>query len=237
MPITSDEIRALSAATDLNLAMFRPAHLEARVERALVRSRTLGIDALHAALRNDLVLREEFRRSIAISVTGFFRDAEQFAVLEPELAALRNVRRPRIWSAGCSNGAELWSMAVLLDRIGVLGRAQLLGSDLLTENVVRARGGLDAGTLAGHPLPPVARPIFEVRDLVRDPGPIGLWDVILCRNVAIYFEPEVRDAVHRKLAAKLAPGGLLLLGRSERLTDAASLGVTRIGPHLYRSTR
>lgn len=234
MPMTTHELEVLSAASDLDLAIFRPAHLEARVEKALERYAPHGVDALHAALHGNSVLREEFRRSIAISVTGFFRDADQFGLLEPQLERLREVKKPRIWSAGCSDGSELWTAAVLLHRLGVLSRSQLLGSDLLLENVQRARKGLDHGVLDGHVLPDYARPFFEVRDLVRDPTPPGLWDVVICRNVAIYFAPEVRELVHGKLVDALAPGGLLLLGRSERLRDATAMGVERVGPHLYR---
>ena len=59
----------------------------------------------------------------------------------------------------------------------------------------------------------------------------------MCRNVAIYFEPATKTRVHRLLAGALAPGGVLLLGRSERLGDAAALGVRRLEPHVYERPR
>lgn len=237
MAITPAELRALSLASELDLARFRPAHVEARVARAMDRSGVDDIATLGAALRRDAGARAEFRRSVAISVTGFFRDAEQFDHLERHMGYLRQTPRPRVWSAGCSNGAELWTLAVLLDRLGAAQRAQLLGSDLLPENVVRAREGLDAGVLAGHTLPVDTRPIFEVRDLTAGDMAPGLWHVILCRNVAIYFEPEARSALHRGLAGALAPGGLLLLGRSERIAAPEALGLEPVAPHLYRRRR
>ena len=234
MPIDTEALRTLSAASDLDLERFRSEHVEARVARALRRSNATGVGELGVMLRRDADAREEFRRSIAISVTGFFRDAEQFAHLEHHLTPLLGAGRLRVWSAGCSNGAELWSMAVVLERLGALDRTRLLGSDLLPENVDRARAGLDGGLLAGHVLPPSARPAFEVRDLINDEPPVGPWHVILCRNVAIYYEPKTRLALQAKLATALAPGGLLLLGRSERLSDAQGLGLQRVAPHLYR---
>ncbi len=237
MPMTPAELRVLSSAADLDLRSFRSAHVEARVARALGQVGVVDVESLGSAMRRDERIRQDFRRSVAISVTGFFRDAEQFEHLERHMGWLRQTPRPRVWSAGCSSGAELWSVAVLLDRLRAAGRAQLLGSDLLQENVVRAREGLDHGVLAGHTLPTDVRPVFEVRDLASAPAAPGPWHVILCRNVAIYFEPQTRTELHARLADALATNGLLLLGRSERVTNPASLGLEQVAPHLYRKPR
>lgn len=237
MPMTPAQLRALSAAADLDLRAFRPAHVEARVARALGLAKVVDVESLGSAIRRDERIRQEFRRSVAISVTGFFRDAEQFEHLERHMGWLRQTPRPRVWSAGCSNGSELWSVAVLLDRLRAAERAQLLGSDLLPENVARARDGASDGVLAGHTLPTNVRPVFEVRDLAREAAAPGPWHVILCRNVAIYFAPQTRMELHAKLAEALATNGLLLLGRSERVTDPASLGLEQVAPHLYRRAR
>ncbi|MDQ8043657.1 MAG: CheR family methyltransferase [Solirubrobacteraceae bacterium] len=234
MPISVEDVQTLSAASDLELAMFRPAHVEARVARALEKGTVADIVELGSVLRHDPGARTEFRRSIAISVTGFFRDADQFELLAEHTDHLRYKERPRVWSAGCSTGAELWTLAVLLDRLGAAGRAQLLGSDILDENIRRARAGLDEGELAGHVLPEDAKPWFEVRDIVTQGPPGGGWDIVLCRNMAIYLEPNARQRLHGMLAESLAPGGLLLLGRSERLSDPRALGMEFVAPHLYR---
>lgn len=234
MGMTLEDLQTLSAASDLELAMYRASHLEARVARALERGSLSGVDELGSILRRDPAARTEFRRSVAISVTGFFRDADQFELLKQYVGHLRSVARPRVWSAGCSTGAELWTLAVILDRIGAAGRAQLLGSDILEENIRRARAGLDEGELAGHVLPSDATPWFEVRDIVRQGPPGGGWDVVLCRNMAIYLEPDARLQLHAQLADCLVPGGLLLLGRSERLSAPRELGMEFVAPHLYR---
>jgi chemotaxis protein methyltransferase CheR len=83
-------------------------------------------------------------RAVAVSHSGFFRDQGQFEALERRVlpAMLEHTRRLRVWSAGCANGLELWSLAVVLSRLGVLDRAYLLGSDLLEENLAVAREGV-----------------------------------------------------------------------------------------------
>ena len=74
---------------------------------------------------------------------------------------------------------------------------------------------------------------WEQRDLVRDP-PRGKWNVILCRNVAIYFEPQAKAELHAALAASLAQSGVLLLGRSERIARRRRAGPASAGPNAYR---
>jgi chemotaxis methyl-accepting protein methylase len=125
----------------------RGQRLGARTRAALSAASGLHLDAFrdeHAAvLRRDPHSRERFRRSVAVSHSGFFRDPEQFDVLETRVLPrlLEHARRLRAWSAGCANGLELWSLAEVLSRLGVLDDVHLLGSDLLEENLAAARAG------------------------------------------------------------------------------------------------
>jgi len=236
-PLAGVSLAELSAASALPLESFRIEHLRERLERALAAEDVPDAAALAARLRTDAGAKARFRRSVAVSHSGFFRDPEQFEALECRVLPriLEHRSRLRVWSAGCANGLELYTAAVVLSRLGVLEGAQLLGSDLLEENLAVARAGtydvveITAGLRA--------RVRWERRDLATDPPPAGAWDCILCRNVAIYFTPAAKAALHRKLAGALAPGGVLVLGRSERLSDPAALGLRRIEPHMYERPR
>jgi chemotaxis protein methyltransferase CheR len=227
----------LQAASGLRLDAFRDEHVADRIDRALAAERVETVDELAAVLRRDPRSRERFRRSVAVSHSGFFRDPEQFEALEQRILPrlLEHTSRLRAWSAGCANGLELWSLAVVLNRLGVLDDAQLLGSDLLEENVAIARAGVyDIVEIT----PALRRRVrWERRDLAHDPPPAGRFDLILCRNVAIYFEPTAKARLHALLAGALAPGAVLMLGRSERLPDPATLGLRRIEPHVYERPR
>jgi len=182
----------------------------------------------------DPVLRVRLRRWVAVSHSGLFRDPQQFDVLEDLLPGLleRSGDAPRVWSAGCAQGLELWSLALVLQRRGALGRALLLGSDVLEENVAAARGG-EAARRAGLDPAIAPRLRFERRDLTREPAPSGRWDLILCRNLAIYLAPDAKQRLHRLLAGALAPGGVLLLGRTERLGDPAAFGLRPVADRAY----
>ncbi len=190
-----------------------------------------GEAALARELRSDPLARKRFRRSIAISHAAMFRDPEQFALLEEHVLPplLAGGGRISAWSAGCSDGSELYTLGIVLERMGALDRATLLGSDLLDENLATARvGAFDGVSEAVR-----ARVRWERRDLAADGPPPGRWRLVLCRNVAIYLAPAARQRLYATLTAALARRGVLLLGRSERLIDAAALGLRTIGPHAY----
>lgn len=232
--MTVSELQALSAAAGLDLDAYSERHVEKRVARALEREHLTGTAALVRLVAADRTARDRFRRSIAVSVSGLFRDPEQFELLEHELLPpmLAGGRRLRVWSAGCADGSELYSVALLLDRLGALDRSFLLGSDLLEENLELARLGRYGETEIDSGLRHRVR--WERRDLVREGAPPGRWNLVLCRNVAIYLAPAAKEALHELLAASLAPGGVLLLGTSERLAEPARLGVERLASHAYR---
>ena len=225
---------ALSRAAGIDLTSYREPHVAARVARALEQEQVEDVPHLAQLLAADTAARDRFRRSVAVSVTALFRDPAQFDLLERTLLPplLADGRRLRVWSAGCSNGAELYSVALLLERLGALDRSFLLGSDLLAENIERARRA-DYEDVA---VPPELklRLRWERRDLLSDDAPPGHWRLVLCRNVAIYLSPPAKDRLQETLAQALAPGGILLLGRSERIAEPKRLGLERIGPHAYR---
>jgi chemotaxis protein methyltransferase CheR len=138
-------------------------------------------------------------------------------------------RRLTVWSAGCADGSELQSVGLLLQRLGALERARLVGSDVLEENVRAATTKLRVANELY-----AARARFEQRDLLDGGVPPGSWRLIVCRNVAIYLAPHAKAALHETLARALARDGVLLLGRTERLHDPARLGLVRVAPNAYR---
>jgi chemotaxis protein methyltransferase CheR len=77
---------------------------------------------------------------------------------------------------------------------------------------------------------------FDVGDLLRMPVPAERYDLVICRNTVIYFTEEVRDALHQRLVTSLAPGGYLIVGTSERVSDPRGLGLTSPFHFIYRKT-
>jgi len=228
------DLASLAQASGIDLESYRQAHVSACVARALARHEEPSVAGLARLCRRDPAVRASLRRSILVPVTGLFRDPEQFDLLGQRVlpALLRTRSRLSVWSAGCSDGSELYSVVLLLRQLGALEGSRLVGSDLSGGRVdVARRGGVVSDAVRRE-----ARPVlhWERRDLLREPPPPGAFDLVLCRNVAIYFEPPAQQALHARLAAALRPGGVLMLGACERLLAPDQFGFAAAGPHLYR---
>ncbi len=247
-------IRALSG---IDLAQYKRGQMERRI-RSFARRK--GIDDLAvylAALKADPAALEDFLDRMTINVSQLWRNPEQWTVIGtkilPELTA--SGRSLSAWSAGCSYGAEAYTLAALC-REHVPGvRAAIKGTDIDARMVERARGGrfgiedartapkallskyfdaVDGGYQAKREL--IALCSFEVGDLLRMRVPAGRLDLVLCRNTVIYFTDEVRNALHARLADALRPGGYLVIGSTERVQDPREMGLVPTQPFVYRKS-
>jgi chemotaxis protein methyltransferase CheR len=241
--------------TGLDLTQYKRAQMERRVRTFVERRGHDGLSAYLAVLRVDGVELEAFLDRVTINVSELWRHPEQFQTLArhvlPALAA--ETGRVRAWSAGSSYGAEAYTLAAVC-RTAIPGaQVSITGTDIDRRMVERARGGRfsreDArgvpaaelkrwfeadgeGWRAREELRRIVR--FEQGDLLRlRPRPAS-YDLVLCRNTAIYFSEEVRDQLHARLADSLRPGGVLLVGATERVADPRGAGLTPIHPFTYR---
>lgn len=181
--------------------------------------------------------------------TSFFRDAgviEQVVDAAQLLHAEAGGRRLRIWSAGCSVGQEPYSLAMLFEELSAargFPMPEIVASDVSPAALERARSGRYSQfeIQRGLPVrrmvtwfddvdgewairPALARRVrFHTHNLARDPAPAGKFDIVLCRNVLLYFSAAVRRSVFDTLHRATRDGGLLVLGAGETVigqTDA-----------------
>lgn len=176
----------------------------------------------------------ESKLSLVNRGSGLFSDAAQFDVLERELLPplLADGRLLTVWSAGCGDGADLYSVAIVLERLGVLERSFLLGTDRLEENLEAARRGRYRDIEIGAEMRERVR--WEHHDVLRDGASRAGWLLIVCRHIGPSLSPKARWALHQTLASALAPGGILLPGRDEDVDDATGLGLERVASGAYR---
>lgn len=217
--------------------------------------RVLRVGSLRQArevLERSPALMPRAQDALLIGVTAFFRDREVFEQLHREVLPelVRCCRGPRIWSVGCSDGAELYSVAMLLGEMNALEGAVLRGTDCRASAIERATLGLFSGAEMEHVTPELTRRYFaEASDGFRISGRIrqsmqwqvadalltedeSAWDLILCRNLAIYLEGGAAEQLWVRLGRALRPGGVLVVGKAER--PSASTGLVRVGPCVYR---
>ena len=216
--------------------------LETRLRTLLDRSGLPSLDALVERLAHPVSedLSSAVVEAMTTHETSFFRDTHPFTHLAqvglPYLAAARSGGEPiRIWSAGSSSGQEAYSIAMSAGET-VSGRAvRILGTDIAAGHAERAeigiytqyeiQRGLPARRLLQHfdqieigwRIRPSLRAVcqFGRGNLLNDPAPLGLFDVIFCRNVLIYFDEPTKRLVLAALARQLAPDGWLYLGAAE----------------------
>jgi chemotaxis protein methyltransferase CheR len=244
-------VRALA---DIDLLKYRRGQMERRVRSFADRRGHEGLGPYLKALRGDARALDEFLDRVTINVSNLWRNPEQWELLRtelvPELAANGGLRA---WSAGCSYGAEAYTLAAVCRDAAPTATARILGTDLDRRAIARAcRGEFTDDDV--RDAPPAAlrrfferdvrhwRPTaelralvaFEVGDLLKLRPPRAAYDLVLCRNTVIYFTEDVRDALHARLAGALRPGGVLVVGATERVGDAERLGLESIAPFTYR---
>jgi len=220
-----------------------------RIETALKPSmRDTGHDCLEtlaAAVRADRngALADRVVDELLNQESSFFRDATVFDAVAEAIAAVPATRRARIWSAGCSTGQEPLSLAMMFAEKLDDHMPEIVATDVSEAALSRAKAGrytqfeiqrglpirrmmqwFDTvdGEWVAHP--GLTRMVsFRRMNLVADPLPIGRFDVILCRNVLLYFSLDLRRKVLARLSQVMRPDGVLVLGAGETVigqTDA-----------------
>ena len=252
-------LRSIFLQAGLDIRAYRLETLKRRIPSCLRALRTSSLDRARWLIRQKSGMLKIAINALLIGVTSFFRDAAIFDSLPAHLESLAGAATQcsaplRIWSAGCSDGAELYSITILLAESNLLQQGvELLGTDCRVDALTIARAGCYAADMIQGVSPDRLEKYFQrdqnrwiIRDAIRSSvrwrtGDLlsliepGQWDVILCRNVAMYFRPEISRRLMANLAHALRPGGLLILGKAERPDSAEVL--SPISPCLFRRDR
>jgi chemotaxis protein methyltransferase CheR len=238
----------------IDLAQYKRPQMERRIRSFAERRGVTRLTEYLAVLGSSAEELEAFLDRVTINVSQLWRNPEQWELLArhvlPELAG-----RPRLraWSAGSSYGAEAYTLAAICADVLPRIRVEIVGTDIDRRMVERARAGVfsvddardvpraqharwfaerDGVLHADQRLKASCR--FETGDLLTMRARHGVYDLVLCRNTVIYFTTEVKDELHARIAASLAPGGYLMVGSTERVSDAAGLGLEVVQPFVYR---
>lgn len=255
--------RRLAGTAVPALAMYKDRCLRRRLAVRMRARRVASLGEYAALLDRDPGELALLVEALSVQVTAAFRNPEAWRRLAADLDDLVATGEPVLaWSAGCASGEEAWTIAMLLaDAMARAGRSWEAGTlrvdatDLSPEALARAAAGtcpasafadVPADLLARWTLPAgrnrqVADPLraavrFAVGDLGRDPPPRTGYDLIVCRNVLIYFSREAQERLLHRFADALRPGGLLMLGKVESLVGTARdrLAVVDARERLFR---
>lgn len=256
LPETEGEFLAwLLAQADLDAADYRSETLLRRLPACLRMLHVSTVAEARGVLERTPQLVPPAVDVMLVGVTSFFRDTNVFDQLKrevlPKLAESRGGLY--VWSVGCSDGPEIYSMAILLAELGLLQYSYLLGTDCRVDAVDKLKSGrFTEAALTGlsdalreryfyrqgkewSVSPALQRHVHARQANVLEHGEPGLWDVILCRNTSIYLRTAASHRLWLRLEASLRHGGALVLGKAERPLSAQRLQC--YAPCIYLKTR
>ncbi len=247
--------RHVMRLTDVDLNCYKDRQMQRRLKAYLARSGHPNWARFFRSLESDTQALDKFKDYLTINVTAFFRDPIKYKFLEnkilPEL--LRERKILRVWSAGSSRGQEPYSLAIMLAEHSTPRRHQVLATDIDHGALTFARaGGPYTKDEVKNISPILLTRYFAIRDdgyYVKDAIKYAVmfrhhnllsdsfgkrYDLIVCRNVIIYFSRESKEKLYQEFHDALRPGGILFLGGTEVISNAAEKGFETVGVSFYR---
>lgn len=242
----------VKSGIDLNL--YKANQMQRRIGNLMTRHGAKTYVEFFNKIENDKKMFSDFVEYLTINVTEFFRTPEKFSELESKVIPdlLKKSPKLNIWSAGCSIGAEPYSMAMILKEKTPTARHRILATDLDVEILSKAKKGIYTDNELKSISPNRKKDYFELKDgkymvsseiksriefkqhnLLLDRFETG-FDLILCRNVVIYFTEEAKDQLYRRFFASLKPGGVLFVGGTEAILNFRDMGYVSYLPFFYR---
>jgi len=223
----------------IDFTCYEPKSLKRRIIRALNLFDFKSVHELWVKLLRDAKFIHSLTNEISVGMTSMFRDPILWKNLRKRISAThRHSPALNIWHAGCSTGEEVYTMGIILKEIHLAGIAKAHCSDINQAAMAEAQGGVyhkikmienEAnykeynvfGDFSKYYVPDgkhvqmsaelISHASFHYHNLITDPFPKG-FDIILCRNVMIYFDNAAKIKLLNKFYESLAPGGLFIIG-------------------------
>lgn len=246
--------KAIFDLTSIDLNAYKEKQMKRRIDTLINKNGLREYDKYVQLLKADKERFEEFVNYLTINVSEFYRNPDQWMLLDkeiiPELIG-RFGKNLKIWSAACSTGDEPYSLVMALSQHLPLSQIHIMATDLDKQVIAKAKVGLySEKSVAGVPddlkrkyftkIGPSYQISKEIKDrvefkehnLLKDAYPTE-YHLIVCRNVLIYFTEEAKEEIYRKFEKALRPGGLLFIGSTEQIINHREIGFERKNSFFY----
>ncbi len=243
--------------TGIDLTQYKEKQMKRRIDTLITKKKVNGYDGFVDLIAKDKEAYDEFVSYLTINVSEFYRNPEQWDYMDktviPELIN-RFGKNLKIWSAACSTGDEPYSLVMALSRHIPLNQIRIDATDIDLEIIAKAKLGLyNAKSIAGVPADLKkkyftqvgssfkisdeikSRVTFKQHNLLTNNYPSG-YNMIVCRNVLIYFTEEAKDDVYVKFNKSLVSKGFLFIGSTEQIVDYKTAGYNRTNSFFYEKT-
>ena len=242
------------ALTKIDLNAYKEKQMKRRIDTLIAKHKVTGYDKFVGKLRDDKAVFDDFVNYLTINVSEFYRNPEQWRLMDkeiiPELIG-RFGKNLKVWSAACSTGDEPYSLVMAFSKHIPLNQINIIATDIDKQVIEKAKVGLyNEKSIAAVPddlkkkyftkVGPSyqisndikARVQFKQHNLLKDTYP-DRCDLIVCRNVLIYFTEEAKDAVFRKFNTSLKPEGILFIGSTEQIMNYKEINYERKNSFFY----
>jgi chemotaxis protein methyltransferase CheR len=246
--------KSIYEKTGIDLSLYKEAQMKRRLI-ALRDKRSFGsFSDYYQSLSKEKALLDEFLDRMTINVSEFYRNPSRWEVLEKNI--LRHLLSGRsslkVWSAACSTGEEPYTLSMLLSEYKGLADFSILATDLDEQVLNRAKKGFyferaiqdvpenkkkryfSKQELGFSVAESIKKPVlFRKQNLLSDPFGSD-FDLIVCRNVMIYFTEEAKAVLYKKFSQALRPGGVLFVGSTEQIFNPGLYGLESEEPFFYK---
>jgi chemotaxis protein methyltransferase CheR len=238
---------------NIDLSAYKSNQLHRRILSLMSRVEVSSVEEYISLLKKDPAQKQKFLDFITINVTEFFRNPEIFDELSKKIQSeLPYSSGLKIWSAACSIGAEPYSLAMIMDNLSSKANHKVVATDIDNTILQKAKNGqyiysevknvpkqfLDKYFLVNDNKYCISSQIkkmvdFKKHDLILDNYESN-FDLIVCRNVVIYFNQDVKDKIYKKFSASLKKGGLLFVGATESIYNYKEYGFEKTSTFIYK---
>lgn len=237
----------------ITLDAYKDAQMQRRLVSIMGKSGARNFKEYAALIEHNDAIRSDFLNHVTINVTEFYRNKEKFQEFE-ELVTKELAPRfssLKFWSAACSNGAEPYTVSMLLHDNNLEKRSRIMATDIDATILDRAKEGIYLERDVKNVTPAFRDKYFNQRenrfvlkedvkrlvlfrqhDLINQDYESG-FHAILCRNVTIYFKNQIRDDLYQKFADALVPGGLFFIGATEGIYNPGEFGLKKRTASIY----
>lgn len=237
----------------IDLNAYKSEQLNRRIGSLMARSGIATLDEYKKVLLTNKEQREKFLDFITINVTEFFRNPELFFELQGVIREYsKTTSRLKIWSAACSMGCEPYSIAMLIDDINPRLKADIIATDIDKNILKRANAGeyqlvemknvnetfkmkyfnfTNDKYIISEKIKSMIT--FKHHDLILDKYDTN-FDLIVCRNVIIYFKNDVKMEIFKKFSESLKKGGMLFVGATESIYNYKDFKLEKVSTFIYK---
>lgn len=248
--------RDIYALTDINLDLYKERQMKRRIESLMNRKGFDGFESFYKGMKQDESLLRTFVGYLTINVSQFYRNPQQWLNFEQEIIPYLRKKYGdtlTIWSAACSTGDEPYTIAMILSEYIPLKKIRIIATDLDEDVLAFAKEGIyPAKSLSDLPKKYLQKHFTKVDDthyainpdikacvefkrhnLLKDKY-FPNMNMIVCRNVVIYFTDEAKDQVYQKFHNVLATDGILFIGSTEQILRSKELGYESMRTFFYK---